>query len=130
VSLVEALGASFAQIATAMKYHGSRWTKQYDPATDTPYYYDRATGRSKWERPPDFDEPDERLLDDARYCLREFYQTRNPTKIKDVDAILHAYRSDLHTLFQKLSMQYSVAIDCSWLTPGLVYGGTSSSTAT
>lgn len=130
MSLAKVLGASLAQIAAAMKYHGSRWTKQYDPASNTPYYYDRATGQSRWERPPDFDEQDERLLDDARHCLREFYRAHNPNKVKDIDAILHAYRSDLHTLFQKLSAQYSVAIDCSWLAPGVVYGGTSSSTAT
>lgn len=152
--IADALGASLAQIAAAMHYHGTRWTKQYDTDTDTPYYYDRATGLSRWERPPDYDEDPqvktttisyaqcqtfdacslhvvfvgshcqhEQTLDSARYHLKQFYAEHNPSKTKDVDAIVQVYRNDLRALFQNLATQYGVTIDCSWLAPGLEFQG-------
>lgn len=55
--------ASHTHIHTSLAIHtqvrkayGSRWTKQIDGTTRAPYYYDRATGMSQWERPVDFDE--------------------------------------------------------------------------
>jgi hypothetical protein len=106
----EIFGCSFEDLSAVTLYYGSRWVKLYDVNANCVYYFDRVTGVSQWERPVTYDESprDEIRTDKAREILHKFYTKYNPSKLKDMNEILAAFRQNYTELFISLVERYQV----------------------
>jgi hypothetical protein len=100
----------FELLSSVLLYHGSRWTKLYDPTHNSTYYYDRVTGVSCWDEPAvfDMDEKTERRDDQARQLLVMFYSKFNAAKLGEINDIMFVYKNRYTELFISLANKYEI----------------------
>lgn len=103
-------GCSFEHFAAVLLYYGCRWTKMYDPDSDSVYFYDRATFASQWDRPATFDESpkDEAKGDIARNLLKKLFHQYDAARLVGINDILSSHKGRLTDLFISLANQYQV----------------------